>query len=432
MKITIKKTKIEIYVLVAVFLILFILDYRCFYLFTYPSWMKIFTDNSLDIIAGVVGIVLSLYCFQKYSRFDQKTYRKLFKYYWICAILWIVIVIYSTIIYPAQPFSKTIGAHASLMYIGFAIPCLSLFYMQKGIDGLFKLINIIVFVWQILLVYQFFVWAYSGTFIFDFESIFSQQIRIRNYGLRIPLKSLGHLALLYNFDCFVNRRKKGISKYFSIIQIILGIFCLIFVQQTRAFILIDFLAIAVIAICGAKRMTKKFVIFTVFIAVIGYFISNHILTEFFNSFMISASNNQSLGTSIRLDAIKYYLQRFFDTCFLGNGFSSDLYYPAVHHGASGDFFYNDVGIFGLIGEIGLAAVVFYGLPLWYATKTLIIVLRKGLRYEYTLYISIVVYMIGTSFTLILTDQERATAFPIVIAVIEYTHRQIKQKKASAS
>jgi hypothetical protein len=154
------------------------------------------------------------------------------------------------------------------------------------------------------------------------------------------------------------------------------------------------------------------------------------LEGFINSFSSASSNMLALGTTIRVDAIKYYLERFVSSLFLGDGFTSDLFYPEIQHGSAGQFFYSDVGIFGLIAEIGIASIWFYLLPLFRAVGTVRIIFKKKLQRDYAFYIGLVIYLLGTSITLIVTDSFRAMAYPLVFAISEYTRWNITKRKSN--
>lgn len=426
MKLRIKKSQLSVIFLEICFFIIFVLDYQCFYLFEYPSFMSFLKGNKLELIISAIGFFLTIVCYNNYRYFNAKLYNKLLKYYFICILVWMVLVVYSSILYPLQPISKSIGYHACLMYIGLAIPVLTLFYLKGNADTIFNIMNIIAFIWYVLLIYQRVVYINSGEFIFNFEEIFSSQTRSieRDYGIRISLRSLGNIMILYNFNTVLKHSKKGKAYLFSIIQFIMGLYGIIFIQQTRGMIFVVAISLAVIAIISSNKASKKTIVCSMVIIICGILLYSGVITDFLSSFSLEYSNSERLGTSIRLEAIQYYLKCFVDTIFMGNGFADGLYYESIQQGKEGIFFYSDVGIFGLFGEIGVSAILFYIIPLYRSIKTGIRIYLKRKKTEYSFYIGLVVYLVGTSVTLIITTDTLAVAFPVIIALTEYIYAKV--------
>lgn len=427
MIVKINKNYIFYYILSIVFLLVLILGHHSFYLFTYPTWMDMFTANNLDGVVALLGGILSAVCFYKYRNRDVGTYRRILQYQIFGALVWAGIVLYSANIYTEQPLSKTMGVHICLLCISWVIPILSMIYLSDGIDSVFRLVNIVIVIWELLLVYQFIVWRSDAITINDFLTYFDEgSISVRTYGIRIGLGIFGNIAILYNYDRVIHRRVKGFSWWFAAIQTVLGLFCMIFVQQTRAFIVINLLGMLVVTLAGVQGYKKKLIL--IILCLIGVIVLSYseTVTDFIQSFMVSANNDKSFGTSIRLDAIKYYMNTFVKTGFIGSGFASSLYYPLVQHGPAGQFYYSDVGIFGLIGEIGIWSLVFYLIPLYRAIKTVILIYKRHVGSEYAFYIGVVIFMIGTSLTLIITDQGRIMALPFIIAYTEFINYKLKR------
>ena len=119
---------------------------------------------------------------------------------------------------------------------------------------------------------------------------------------------------------------------------------------------------------------------------------------------------------------------FCDSILFGNGFSNYRYYPAVQYGPLGTFYYSDVGVFGLLAETGLMSVIFYFVPLVHIIKTGVRTQRTEQRKKYAFLIGMIVYLVGTSISLLITDSGRALAYPFVIAMDLYISANLHKEE----
>lgn len=419
MKSNFKMNKVTI--ICFVFFVLILLDYRLFYLISYPTILQ---GNRMRMIFSMIGAVLSIGMYTKYNSINPRLFNKCLKFYFACVCSWLFLVLYSCIKYPKQPLLVTVVEHVGLLFVGLIIPALVVF--QKRGNRLFEIANYIVFAWYVILLIQMVVYLKSGELIFS-EELYSD-IRTRSYGIRIGLGSFGNAMILYNvnqvFNCYLTKRKK----LFSEIQIILGVICLIFVQQTRAFTAIVLLASMAIVFWGTRKASKK--LYLIAIIMIGFIWSlyNGVLSKFLSSFSLDITNSERLGTIIRLEAIMYYIKCFVNTLFLGNGFANYNYYPSVQYGMSSQYqyYYSDVGIFGLIGEIGIFALLFYIGPLIGMCKLAVKILKNKLQKKYAFFLGLVVFLVATSATLIITDDFRIAFYPIVLAYGFHIETELKK------
>lgn len=430
--IRIKKETPSVKILSIFFLVLFILDYEIFYLFEIPGFMRILKDNQLNLVTGFLGILLSGYYYSKYKYETIKLYNRNFLYAITCAIIWIILVIYSIILYEKQPIRLSLGFHATFLYFFLCIPALVIFQKSHNKMKLFDIMNWISIIWYIIIIFQHFVYAASHTLIFNMQELMSNSSRdmVRNYGIRISLKSLGNLMILYNFDIVFNKRKTEIGRKISFISLALGLYCLIVIQQTRSMLFIILCSIAIIMLFGAKRIRKKIIVLAIMVFGFAFFIQSGILSDFFSSFSTKASNANRLGTTIRLGAIAYYFECFLRNPLLGNGFSSSLYYPEVQHSSSMLFYYVDVGIFGLLGEVGLMAIPLYVYPLVRITRNTFNLFKRKLLTNYSFLAGITSYLLFSSLTFLITTPQLMLAFPIIYAyseIIGYENSQYNIK-----
>lgn len=417
------KSKInKLTIVCVVFSMLILLDYRVFYLVSYPN---IFKGNSMRLLFAVTGMALTVMIYPTYKYENLCGYNKCLKYYFMCACSWMLLVLYSSIKYPDQPFPVTVVEHVSLLFIGFLIPVLAVF--EKRGDRIFQIANYIVFIWYLLLVFQFIIYRKSGKLLFSKE-IYGD-VRTRFYGIRMGLGSFGNVMILYNANQIFSHTIFDKKNIFEVIQLILGMFCLVFVQQTRAYTLIVLVAVIAIIFWSTKKVSKKLFITAILFMGLIYLGYNKTLNSFFSSFSSATSNAEHYGTIIRLEAIIYYCKCFINNFFIGNGFTNYQYYPFVQYGMSSEYsyFYSDVGVFGLIGETGIFSLLFYIVPLIKLCKLAIKVLKNRLQREYAFFLGFVLYLAMTSVTLIITDNFRVVLYPVALAYGVHIESKVKDE-----
>ena len=416
-----------IHILWLLLLILFILDYQAFYLFPYPSWMEFLKNNQLNLTIGFGGIILTLLLYQFNAKYNPQLYAKILKYDIICLLVWIGLVLYSSILYPRQPLRLTVGFHATFLYVFLIIPSLTLLYKKRDPDIIFRMMNIVAFIWYLVLIYQQITYASTRTLVFNIQELTSSTSRelVRYFGIRLSLKSVGGIMILYNFDFIINKKKGKAGKYFSLISFILGMYCLIFIAQTRVLSVVVSLGLAAILLSGARKANRKVVVISIVIIILSLLYYYGVFENLLFSISTNIANKERGGTMIRFDALSYYWKCFLKSPLFGNGFTSDYYYPSVQHGPSGKSFYSDIGIFGLIGEVGLCSIPLYFYPLFRVCKAAHLLLKRKVVYKCPLLIGLTVYLITSSATLLITATNLMIAFPIIIAYAEYINSELK-------
>ena len=417
------------------FLIIFLFDYQLFYLFPFPSWMKIFKDNQLNFMVGIVGLILAIWYYGKFKRQGSRLYTTTLKYAVLCAFIWVTILIYSILVYDKQPFRLALGFHATFLYYCLSVPALVIFYNSRDEMKLFDLMNVVAIIWYLIIIYQRIEYAASGRFIFNMKELIAGSTRevTRSHGIRISLKSLGNIMILYNFDAVFNRKRSGPGRMISLAALVLGAYCLVVIQQTRAMTFVVLCSIGAIMWFGAKKVRKKFFVLVIGIMAVGILIYTGTIASFFESFSTRASNVNHYGTTIRLGAAAYYLECLFKNPLLGNGFTSSIYYPQVQHSSSMIFYYFDVGVIGLLGEVGLMAFPLYIYPLYRIIRNAYHLFRGKRLSEYSFLVGIVVYLILSSITLLITSTNLMIAFPVIYAYSEYVNAKscLERKNAKA-
>jgi len=132
-------------------------------------------------------------------------------------------------------------------------------------------------------------------------------------------------------------------------NIILGTLQIIIAGKTRSFLL--YYAIAFVFIIALYSNFKtKICLYTVFFDLFLVFAFNaqYIINSISDYFLSDA------GISIRFEAISFFMKQFYSKPFFGIGFiSSKGPYSTLLGGANGKFYYDDVGVVGLLAQFGL-------------------------------------------------------------------------------
>lgn len=411
----------------------FLLCYHFFYLLPLPGFLEMFTRNDYwNILMAVIYIGLDIIIYLKnkslFSRYD----RGLGLYFFFLITTFLLITIYSLFKYPKQSINDVMATGTAYLSL-LAIPIyLKIFTLDKGEDRLVKTLDLIVFIWCSVALIQSYIYNATGSLIFDFNSYFdsSNNIATRVYGIRVGLMCLGNFTILYNFNSLYNNKVKKGEKLFCIIKFIVELIAIVSVQQTRMWTFIVLVCIGIQILFGNKSAKIRIVeISLIIIAYIALRVSG-IIDNTISQYNAIGLQSHGISENNRLYAITYYLQTFFKNPVFGNGFTSyaSVFYSSVEHGPLGIAYYVDVGIFGLLGQTGLCSIIFYFWPLIKMFKSYGIIRkhRKKIHSKYTLYISILVYVIISSSTLIITNYIEAGLFPIAVAIFLYHAANLKK------
>ena len=409
------------------FMILF--DYHFFYLFDYRVGI---IDTILrfgdKFITGVAGCFIAVCVYIFYAKKMRYYGSYITKYGFTVFIIFLLFAFYTIQSYPNQKLADTFRYGGRFLYPLYAIGFLYIFERDEGPSRWLSIINKLCFLWYLYIILQAFFYSVTGSLLFDFASYFSgDDVNVRDSGLRVGLGTFGNIMLIYNLIHALGASKQNIS-VFSIVQSILGIYCIIFVQQTRATILLMSLCIAFILFFRGGT-TFQNILKPLFVLGIGILLfTSDVVWNFISSF--SPTGEQSGSTIARLYAWEYYFNKFLANPLFGFAWPGDESYYNVAHGALGVAYLSDVGFVGLMAELGLFSIPFYIVPL---ARMGYILYKIGIRNAVKKYMFLVVlflYLIGSSITLIITDAGRALAFPFIIALFEFYFNKFNAKNTN--
>lgn len=364
--------------------------------------------NRTGEVALLIGIVMI--CLVKTQQI-RLTYWTKYAFFVMVSIL--ICGFYSIIVYSQTMFDIYVMVNCMLLL--FVIPLLcnhrDLFYQLLKIVVIFAMLNVAVTCLQSLL------YNVSGiVFVQNIESV-----TIRN-GLIRYSNSAGYTPFLLIFLLGNHRMAREYPKFIRIVSVFLCLYAIVFVNQTRGVILPVFASIFVMMLFRYRDSRKKF--FTVIglgvaiiiLASIPQF--QFIFQSIFSESSQYASETHTVG--IRIENILYRLSFFGKNPIFSMGvirpLTSELI--SVSRGASGLYFYEDVGIFDTIASFGVFGVAMI-LLIWKRWWQSIVTLYRQNRLRERIWVlGMIVYYLLSGFSINYFEASRVLVFSIVVAAIE--------------
>lgn len=382
-----------------------------FYLLCQTNFLYLLPKSSIYEPLSTVVIILMLIVY--YRKINKGKYK--FNLFIIFIIMFLLLNIVFSYLKYGQPFYFVIyAAEYNFLILSYYI---FMSYMKNGVDVkelekiyiYFALVLIILFNIQYL-VYDKGLIFLSVNFSFRFESL-----RINSTTI-IP--NLGFLLSMINL---MNSDNKKDFRIICLSEVILSVIYIIFVSKVRSALLILVGCIFIYFILENKQKIFILLYIGLFLAIacipiIYYGQSTTILDKYMSSF----SDNDS-SYSIRMNEIKYFYTQAKENPLFGAGVIQpvkDTKTYFILRGNGGEYFTNDVGIFGLLQNWGFTGVILYIYMMVKILQMLIIINKnKCSRQSVESYV-LFAYMIFTSVTLIITDRYRNFMLPIILVIIE--------------
>lgn len=398
-------------------------------------------DNFLNLVAlrspleicGVLAIVsffIFLIIYNNKRRMIAK-YNEIIKYVITTAILVIIISLISIII-NNQTLSDVTKEGLPYYCVFLAAPLVYIMESKNGFKNILTIIYIVTLVSLILLLIQVNLYKISG--ILFLKTLPNNSILyLRSEFLRFSLPSMTTFVTFYSVFKVLTRKtneiekKKKLKLILHSCVIFLGVYCEVFIRQTRGSIPFYILSIYFMIVASKIYYRRYLNIFMVTIIGIFFLISSGLL----DNYLISISSNSTLiggadTINVRLDGIKYFWECFLKSPIWGNGFvwnmSGDLFSKV--HGPYGIYFYTDVGIFGMLANMGIVGILL--VFLFYMRLFNIVRFLRHKRAPESIYlIGVMTYFIMTSGSLLIFQSGRIVAVPFCLALFEYINNKYK-------
>ena len=333
------------------------------------------------------------------------------------AIVFLMLIVHYIYASTVNEVTKGVFLASSYYYliIIFAFPLVYMFDNDDGTYKFWKTLNIITFIWEMVLIFQAVLYNASGRIILPF--LVGRNIALRNGMMRLEMRSMAHVMIIYNFDKFYNQRDKGRLKY--LLLTLLGLFTMFYVEQTRGYYIAVVLSLAALLLCY-NRESKKFLITSVLVILAVFVLwKTNAIAVLYNS--LFSTTGEDATAIVRLRGIEIINERLKNNLLWGFGFQK-----------TGDWFnyggvvtyFNDNGFIGLMGQIGIWAVLIFGYMVVRFGYIIIDLFRRKSYSTATLLLGLYVYLIGTAPSLICYWNTTCMLCPVLWAVFEYEHTKI--------
>lgn len=323
-----------------------------------------------------------------------------------------VVAYYSHSHYLLNPYFRIVLYTSCNLFVFLSFPLYRLAKKEGGYDDIFKYINIIFFVFHILLIAQSIAFHFGITFM-NFGTV-----RMRNGGIRISMGSLGNIMIIYNY-CKYFCNKTGDRKVFNLIQFLLGFICLIFIQQTRVAMIAVFVCIAIASIVSSNSPVKMYFLFVGIVALLAYLYYKGTITSFVGSFKKGSADYNS--TISRFEGYIYFWKAFLKNPLCGHGIVTNVIYEKLIKGPKKLYFYSDVGIVGILAQYGIFALFMYVYPVLRWGRVIIKKFHSFVKNPLPL--ALFVYILITTPTLIVISTGLSLSWAILFVVFEFERQK---------
>ena len=239
----------------------------------------------------------------------------------------------------------------------------------------------------------------------------------RNGRMRMwDLSSLEGMAIIYGLYRFMCDKRKNIL---YLIQAIICVFSLIYVEQTRMMMIAlaaSILFLVVKTIKETEEIVAKGIIIVMLCALGGILIVPKLIDSF----------NKGISISYRLIEMQFTYRLLQSRGIFGMGLinvsmQKYLYYRGIYSNISLD----DIGIIGYTAQAGIWSIGIYLFPMirmaW--------ILFHGEKNDFKVFLwSIYIYLLVTSATLLVIDSQRILMWPFCLALFEFYNIKFNVKK----
>lgn len=277
-----------------------------------------------------------------------------------------------------------------------------------------------------ILTVQYFIYRYLGIeFLFKFSEI-PTRMEVQRIYIGIYIFPFAFLISLSRIITSINNKTKIPPLY--LITAGLTLFDLYFFVMTRSFLIL-ILAVALLIVLFFLRGRKKiyFILSCVILFYAGYALG------FFDKY-IEFSKSEDVSLSTRFAAIDYYYNiTINENPLLGFGFIKidNNQLKGILQGANGEFYREDVGIFGFFNNFGLIGLTWLCLLIYRMTKIVIRKFKDKSLYQYPEFLAILLMFILCELTSInLINYDGIASFVIVLLLLNDHYPKVAKKSSS--
>lgn len=414
------------------FFFIVLVESNFFGLITLPSVVNFIVYQNRAKWIAPVAVIVGLVCWNNHKNKELKMYASFLKKYLTIVTVSIMILFLDAIIrYPLNELVTTYGFGTYYFYAYLAIPLVYIFEIE-GFEGILNgLTNVVIVIYLVTIINGLFFYR-SGTLLF--QNI-GDTDWIRDGKIRISTGAFGGIMLVFSTYRLYNAKTKR-GKLKDIFLLILGVIYTIVIGQSRVFLLALGCSILVLIFMGDGKRNKKIVFGGVVVAGVMFLAYSKSISTLFASF--STEGNYGGSTIARLSAWEYYIKEFLKNPITAIGFAGDENYFSLVHGDSGiyyqtvkvNYYYEDCGFIGLLAKTGIFSFPIYMWPLFRYIKMSLHYLKQKLIVPGALIISLTAYLVITTPTLDIFSLNKVIAWPLIIAVCEFTWKKYRTEVRS--
>ena len=315
-------------------------------------------------------------------------------------------------------------AHNAWYYLMciWAFPIIYILKKDNGTEEFWKRVNIIMFVWYSWLVVEYIAYQRSGIILSRaiMESV--RGVNIRNDAIRLEMKAVAHITIIYNFDQFYNQSDKR-NKIWNLLMVLYGIAVMVVIEQTRGYFIAVFGAVAVLIMCYNKKTIKFFISGLIVLLVVGVMFKTQLISSFLDVLFSTKESGATGATGlVRLRGMTAFWNQFINNPLFGYGFQETGDFATTNGGI---FYFNDNGFLGIVGQIGIWAFVIYSVMIFrfgYVVKKMF----NSKDYEHgTLLLGLYIYLLLTSISLICYWNTTCFLCPVLWALFEVGYSEFQ-------
>lgn len=415
-----------------VLLVIILVDINFWGIFTWSGFMKnILYENRSKWIA-ILAIILALL----YSNSNKKLFSYINKYLIALCISVCIMWIYALVKYQDQRFITTYGRGAHYLFLFLIIPLLYIVYSEQSLDGIMGFTNAVTIIMYVVILFVSLFYECFGKLLFSYATT---EVITRNGKLYIGAGPFAGIITIYNlYILLFNKKENSHRTFWAAIEVFLFIANFLFVEQSRVYEVVMLFSIGILLFYSTQNLKHKILMIFFILFGIGLYYYFGIIDNFIQTFNVVGENSGS--TLARMGGYKYYFNQFIKNPIFGIGFAGENEYYNLVHG-NGDFIlrgkivryrYSDVGIAGLLAQTGIFSIIIYVIPIVRMIFITGKIKRNGERKVFGFLCSMLGYLLISSLTLIITDQERILAYPLIIVIFEYFNYNFQHKSFTTS
>lgn len=413
------KLKIKLSTIIKFSVVIFFLcGYNFFYLISFPG----FTNNDFRYLC-LLGIftAAALYLGKGNSLIGTQTPGRGLNYYVILTIISLgCLTIFTVLTYPRQGFRFTFWMICNYLMVIWAYPIYFLMIRDKTEIKELDIVTFISLIWSVLVLFQSLFHMLTGNMLFSFLD--GAYVGIRDDRIRMSIGPFVDFSVIY---CFwvLYFKKYPKRKLYHLISLIILFLAVVMVQQSRATLIAIFVSVIAMILFDTNRgyrWIKKVGICIVLLLILT-------MTDYIQSFFTSMFTEYQVSVTARVYATDYFWSVFENNPIFGFGLLKSPEYNYIRNGSLGIASTDDVGIIGQFAYLGIFALIIV-IGLYIYLIRLIWLVRKRTGEFNCLMVGAMAYLLFTSTTLIVFDQQRICLLPIIVALFEYYRSMVNDKK----